>query len=356
MRGATVAAAQAAGNDRCAADHPAYEEPFSDKKNYSRRAIHEPLNERRTIQHNLLTPLLPEQTATDLTGNSATGVAPFVVEHRQEERALSGTFRPSARLILTERVRTSGLWNALTPEDFQTLLLLLTFLTPNGWCRPTLPELAQAMQVSHAKARGRLHRLTQVRWQGQPLAAMLSRPDGLDAYLPGRHLLAHENAPLDEPPQPVPVRTAGRDAVIAYSRARYTKGREEVEREIAQRMGWAPPDFAGEDPAVTAGKQRAYQAMTNAGMPKEQALDLLARFDLGAVESQIAWLPSRSAKNPARFLAAAIEGNYDRPLNLRGQADVVEANAKSSAAESTQATLGKDAPMDSALVDNAAAL
>ena len=260
-------------------------------------------------------------------GSSAAGSAPFLVEHRQEERALSGTFRPSARLILTERVRTSGLWNALTPEDFQTLLLMLTFLTPNGWCRPTLPELAQAMRVSHAKAKARLHRLAQVKWQGQPLVAVLSRPDGLDAYLPGRHLLAHENAPLDEPPQPVPVRTAGREAVIAYSRARYTKGREEVEREIAQRMGWAPPDFAGEDPAVAKGKQRACQAMTNVGMPKEQALDLLARFDLGAVESQIAWLPSRSAKNPARFLAAAIEGGYDRPLTLRGQAGMAENNA-----------------------------
>ena len=249
------------------------------------------------------------------------------MEHRQEERALSGTFRPSARLILTPRVRTSGFWNALSPEDFQTLLLLLTFLTPNGWCRPTLPELAQAMQTSHLKARARLHRLTQTRWQGQPLVTVLGRLDGLDAYLPGRHLLAHENAPLDEPPPPAPLRTAGREAVIAYSRARYTKGREEVEREIAQRMGWAPPDFAGDDPAVAEGKQRAYQAMTNVGVPKEQALDLLARFDLGAVESQIAWLPSRNAKNPARFLAAAIEGVYDRPLALRGQAGMAENNA-----------------------------
>jgi len=283
------------------------------------------------------------------------------VEHRQEERALSGTFRPSARLILTERVRTFGFWYALTAEDFQTLLLLLTFLTPNGWCRPTLSELAQAMQVSHAKARSRLQKLAQGRWQGQPLAAVLSRPDGLDAYLPGRHLLAHENAPLDQPPQPVPARTAGREAVIAYSRARYTKGREEVEREIAQRMGWAPPDFAGEDPAVAEGKQRAYQAMTSAGMPKEQALDLLARFDLGAVESQIAWLPSRNAKNPARFLAAAIEGGYDRPLNLRGQAGMAENNAKGSAAERKQDVAGGDAStvsaqLDDNLADNEAAL
>ena len=84
-------------------------------------------------------------------------------------------------------------------------------------------------------------------------------------------------------------------------------------------MGWGPPAFAGDDPAVAEGKQRAFQAMTNLGMPKEQVLDLLSRFDLGEVERQIAWLPSRGAKNPARFLAAAIEGSYDRPLALRRQ-------------------------------------
>ena len=305
-------------------------------------------------------PASPKQTVVDPSGSGSTLSTPFVVEHRQEERALSGTFRPSARLVLTERVRTAGLWNALTAEDFQTLLLLLTFLTPNGWCRPTLPEMAQAMQTSHAKARGRLHRLTQVKWQGQPLAAVLSRPDGLDAYLPGRHLLAHENAPLDEPPQPAPAHTAGRDAVIAYSRARYNKGREEVEREIAERMGWAPPSFAGDDPAVAGDKQRAFQAMTNFGMPKEQALDLLARFELGAVESQIAWLPSRNAKNPARFLAAAIEGGYDKPLHLRGHVNIAETNADSTAerAQETPSVKASVSSVDNSAgsTDNAAAL
>jgi len=246
--------------------------------------------------------------------------APFVIEHRQEDRGEGGTFRPSARLVLTDRVRTSGLWRALTPEDAKTLVFLLSFITPNGWCRPTLPELADAMGTSCPKAKGRLDRLVQGRWQGQPLAELLARPDGLDAYLPGRRLVDHEEIAKPEPPQAAPLRTPGREAVVAYSRARYAKTREEVERQIGEMMGWAPPDFAGEDPAVAAGKRQAFKAMTDVGMPKEQALDLLARFDLGDVERQISWLPQRNAKNPARFLAAAIEGNYDRPLALRRQA------------------------------------
>lgn len=48
--------------------------------------------------------------------------------------------------------------HALTPEDMKNLLLL-TFLTPNGWYRPTLPEISAAMQVSQRKARARMLRL-----------------------------------------------------------------------------------------------------------------------------------------------------------------------------------------------------
>lgn len=253
--------------------------------------------------------------------------APFVIEHRQEDRT-GAAFRPSARLILTDRLRTSGLWRALTPEDFKTLALLLTFVTPNGWCRPTLPELADAMGVSRAKAKGRLERLVQARWQGHPLAELLARPDGLDAYLPGRRLVAHEDAQVPGPAQAAPARTPGREAVAAYSRARYAKTRAEVERQIGEMMGWGPPAFAGDDPAVAEGKRRAFKAMTDVGMPREQALDLLSRFDLGAVECQISWLPSRGAKNRARFLAAAIEGGYDMPLSLRRQAGQIEEGSR----------------------------
>ena len=252
---------------------------------------------------------------------------PFVIEHRQEDQA-GAAFRPSARLILSERVRTSGLWRALTPEDFKTLVLILTFITPNGWCRPTLQELADTMGVSHGKAKARLDRLSRLQWQGQPLVEPLERPDGLDAYLPGRCLVAHEDAPNSGPAQQAPpLRTPGREAVTAYSRARYARTREEVERQIGEMMGWGPPAFEGDDPAVAEGKRRAFGAMTGFGMPKEQALDLLARFDLGDVERQIAWLPSRNAKNPARFLAAAIEGSYEPPLGGRHRQERVGEDA-----------------------------
>ena len=262
-----------------------------------------------------------------MTDTPAPRAFPFIVEHRQEDRTLDGSFRPSARLILTPALRTSGLWAMLPPEDLHTLILTLTFVAPNGWCRPTLLELAEAMRVSQAKAHARMERLAGREWEGQPLLTRLPRPDGLDAYAPGRQVVGREEASLPPvhahtaPPPPV----AGKEAVIAQSRARYAKTREEVEAQIGAMMGWTPPPFAGEDPAIAEGKKRAFKAMTDFAMPREQALDLLARFDLGDVEKQLAWLPSRNAKNPARFLAAAIEGSYDAPLALRRQSGHGEA-------------------------------
>ena len=260
----------------------------------------------------------------DLRGpqGPAPAEAPFIVEHRREDLTPGGYFRPASRLVLTSALRTGGLWAALPPEDLKTLILMLTFLTPNGWCRPTLLELAQAMRVSQAKAKGRMERLTGTQWRGQPLVAELARPDGLGAYVPGRALVTHEDMPTPESSQPPSLPTAGREAVVTHSRARYAKTRAEVEAQIGELMGWAPPDFAGEDPAVAEGKRRAFQAITDLGMPRDQALDLLGRFPLEAVERQLTWLPLRGAKNPARFLAAAIEGDYEMPPGLRRAASL----------------------------------
>ena len=253
-------------------------------------------------------------------GERAEADAPFIVEHRQEDAKPGGTFRPAARLVLAPALRTGGLWHALPPEDTKNLLLLLTFLTPNGWCRPTLPELAAAMQASPVKARARMMRLAGTDWHGQPLVTVLTRPDGLDAFLPGRHLLAHEEQVPPEAARPAPARAAGREAVVNHSRAAYARTRQEVERDIAERMGWAPPAFDGEDPANAEAKRRAYRELQEIGLARDEALDLLARFDTERVARQVGWLPLRGAKNPARFLIAAVEGDYEAPPALRRQA------------------------------------
>jgi len=114
---------------------------------------------------------------------------PFVIEQYRGEPGAGGSFRPAARLLLTSALRTSGLWHALPPDELRDLTLLLTFLTPNGRIQPTLPELAGAMRASHVQTRARMLRLSRRVWSGQPLVTELTRQSGLDAYLPGRHVL-----------------------------------------------------------------------------------------------------------------------------------------------------------------------
>ncbi len=248
---------------------------------------------------------------------------PFVIEHYQQERVASGAFRPAARLLLMEALRTSGLWNALPSEELRDLTLLLTFLTPNGRVQPTLPELADAMQASHAQARSRMLRLSRRQWRGQPLVRELNRQNGLDAYLPGRQLVGSQEE-VQEAPSPIPsvVQTeprAGREALIAHSRSLYATPRAEVEADIARRMGWGTPLFEDEEPDIAEEKRRLYEKLSEQGMPKDKALDILSRFDLGQVRSQIEWMPHRGAKNPARYLMAAIENNYEAPVAVRGE-------------------------------------
>ncbi len=270
--------------------------------------------------------------------------APFVVEHQRLDQTPSGSFRPHARLILSPSLRTSGFWNALPAEEMKTLLLLLTFLNANGWCRPTLPQLAEAMQTSQGKARARLQRLEQTPWQGQPLARHMAQENGVEVWTPAPHLMdVQETAPVLAAAEPF-LRPAGREALIAWSRAQYARPRQEVEQDIARRMGWGPPAFEGDDPAVAEGKRQTYGQLTTLGLSKEQALDALSRFDLSRIERQIEWLPLRQAKSPSRFLLAAIEDDYEPPPILRLRRDLAQAHTEHAPAEQALQTPDASGP------------
>jgi len=69
--------------------------------------------------------------------------------------------------------------------------------------------------MSQAKAASRLEHLTRTQWRGQPLAELLARSDGLNAYIPRWLLVTHEESLPLETVQPNPICTPGREAVIA---------------------------------------------------------------------------------------------------------------------------------------------
>ena len=70
--------------------------------------------------------------------------APFLIYIRHLDKTQDGHWRPHALLTLTRALRTSGFLSVLPPEELRNFLLLLTFLTPNGSCAPTLLQLADA--------------------------------------------------------------------------------------------------------------------------------------------------------------------------------------------------------------------
>jgi len=249
---------------------------------------------------------------------------PFVIEQYQSEPGAGGSFRPAARLLLTPALRTSGLWSTLPPDELRDLMLLLTFLSPNGRVQPTLPEIAATMKASHAQTRARMLRLSRRVWRGQPLVVELNRQSGLDAYLPGRHLLGsqqEQETPAAANQTVLTEPRAGRSTLIAHSRARYATPRAEVEADIARRMGWGAPAFENDPPNVAEEKQSLYDKLSEQGVSKSQALDILGRFDLMVVRRQLEWMPHRGAKNPSRYLQAAIENDYEAPMAVR-QANV----------------------------------
>lgn len=249
---------------------------------------------------------------------------PFVIEQYQSEPGAGGSFRPAARLLLTPALRTSGLWSTLPPDELRDLMLLLTFLSPNGRVQPTLPEIAATMKASHAQTRARMLRLSRRVWRGQPLVVELNRQSGLDAYLPGRHLLGsqqEQETPAAANQTVLTEPRAGRNTLIAHSRARYATPRAEVEADIARRMGWGAPAFENDPPNVAEEKRSLYDKLSEQGVSKSQALDILGRFDLMVVRRQLEWMPHRGAKNPSRYLQAAIENDYEAPMAVR-QANV----------------------------------
>ena len=253
-------------------------------------------------------------TASDTTQYQVPGGGerhPFVIERLRLEETPAGYFQPGVRVLLTETLRTSGLWRALPPGEVKDLLLLLTFVTANGWCHPSLPELSAAMGVSDVVARARMQRLMNFGWQGRPMVTELKRASGLDAYLPSPLVVAvREALPVPDTPDQSEIRkAAGREAVYAHTRATYARPRAEVERVIAEQMGWKEE---GDGPEAVVRRR-----LSAVGIPREEADLILSHHPLERIERQLSWLPYRKAKSPARFLVAAIENDYEEPPVLR---------------------------------------
>ncbi len=267
---------------------------------------------------------------------------PFVIVLHQKDRRPSGSFRPQATVTVLPALRTSGLLLALPPDEVKSLLLMLTFVTPNGWCQPAVQQLADAMRVGVGKARARMGRLQDFRWQGRPLVTEITRGSGMDGFTLSPAVVGLQDAP--EPPQEAapPLPPSSRDVIIARSRAIYARPRAEVEAMIAEQMGWKE---VGDGPEA----QLRRKLLNVAGLMRDQVDALLESYPHERVERQLDWLPHRNAKSPARFLMAAVENDYDPPPAVRLQRASMQTGGQQTEGQQTegqQADVPPSAPPD----------
>ena len=165
-----------------------------------------------------------------------------MVEHGQADVSNGGYFTPVARLIIQPALRTSGLLATLPDREVKSLLLLLTYLTPNGRIEPTTVQIAEALHLPECVVRSRMGKLTSFRWQGEQLVRHAFRESGLDGYRISQNVVAEREAPkllietvssLSSPARTYP----SSEAVIAHSRAVYGRPRADVEEDVARQLG-----------------------------------------------------------------------------------------------------------------------
>lgn len=237
-----------------------------------------------------------------------------------------GRFRPGAFVKLTKAFRVSGLLQALPPEELKSFLMLLSFLTPNGDCAPTLPQLAGAMRVSQSKAKARMQKLQQFSFEGECLVTAITRGNGQEAYALRNRFVPVIEQPI-EAPQPTTIKSVPRQRLIEYSRNRYAKTREEVEKQIAEINGWDVPQRNEGAQSETVQFQTEYTEpprrkelrcrLQNVGVVAEQIEYLMATFESERIEKQLQWLPFRHARLPSAYLVAAIIGDYEEPTRRK---------------------------------------
>jgi len=242
--------------------------------------------------------------------------APFAIYIAHEDKA-RGSWRPSALIGVTPALRTSGFLAAIGLDEFKSLLLLLTFLSADGRCGASVPQMAQSLRLSQGKARARFERLAAVRWQGLPIVLHAKWGGGLDGFSPVPGFIPIIEEPINGAQSPT-LTVLPREMVIEHSRRTYARTREEVEREIEEMMNWRKKKEVQPDvPPLSPEQQKLRSELIGVGLLPEQADDLMKRFDAVRIHRQLAWLPLRMAKNKTGYLIAAVKDNYAAPRNQK---------------------------------------
>jgi hypothetical protein len=244
-----------------------------------------------------MSPLSPALQPGDAT------YAPFILLRHYKEH------RPMHELILTPNLRTSGLLK-VNPEALRVFLALLSFQHTSGDIYATSADIAQALGFSEPATHTLLEGLTAPIWNNQPLAYCTHTPEGFMRWHPSKQAVVKKTVgELEEQDTRTPVPLASGDAVREHSRRIYGTPREDVERMVAEGLGFRIPNLSDDAQAL-------FGRLREAGVTSEQSKLLLETCPHTSIAQQLDWLPYRDAKSPARFLVAAITHNYDPPQHI----------------------------------------
>lgn len=125
---------------------------------------------------------------------------------------------------------------------------------------------------------------------------------------------------------------ARREDVIESSRRLYGTPRADVERMIAEQMGWPTPEEQRDQTM-----DRLSHQLQGLGVTERQTKYLLSAYSVERIQQQLDWLPYRGARNPSAFILAAIRHKYEAPegVYVKGQ-DVSDPQGRDSAQISTE--------------------
>jgi len=235
----------------------------------------------------------------------------FAVEHRREGTRPT-RFVPDTRLVIAPALRTEGFLAIVPDREFRALVAVLTFLTADGRIQATADQVARALGISEKHAAERLQALCRLSWRDTPVLVEITREQAPTFYAPGYGVVTHaheEKEGGNSVGESVPYATASREELIARSRDRYAKPLEEVERIVAGGLGHGESEAGDGSPDAT-----LRRALLGVGLTRDEADELLAGFPRDVIQKQLDLLPARGARNPARYLIAAIRGDYAAPV------------------------------------------
>ena len=207
------------------------------------------------------------------------------------------------------------------------LAVVVSTHTANGGVGPSAAQVGAALGRPAWAARLALLRVARRHWRGQPLMQVVRRASGYETFHPTPIVLGRRQSLPPSAAAPPSAAPAGREAVISASREKYSRPRSEVEREVIASLGLPSPEEMAAAAAAMPKKPAdlnarwAVERLVKAGVDYPLSVKLVNDFGPDRCLRQLRFIEYRRVKSRARYLVAAIRGDYQQPPNYPTDAE-----------------------------------